>query len=311
MPEPPEVTIETIAIPATTSIWIASAARQARERRPSASSRRATSSIVSRWFTRDALRPRRRRPRRPPSRRPRPRSCRASPRGRPRPAAGLRQRPGCRDPPAGDDRHRITEPFDQLQLVGGEDDRDLALGDLGEEGAAERVDAVGVEAGEGLVEDQQVGFVDQRDAELDPLLVAERERLDRVVGPRRDPEALHPAVRRRARVGLARAVQPRHVEELVVHPHLRVEAALLGHVADAPPRLGVDRRAAPEHLARVGGEDEGDAVQRRRLAVTLAQLLEAEHRFAHPAPSFHRNQREASFALPPPQSLHCTAIKDR
>ena len=54
--------------------------------------------------------------------------------------------------------------------------------DLLVQGAAERVDAVGVEAGEGLVEDQQVGLVDQRQRQLHPLLVAERERLDRLVG---------------------------------------------------------------------------------------------------------------------------------
>ncbi|HEX4305167.1 MAG TPA: hypothetical protein VHZ54_03960, partial [Solirubrobacterales bacterium] len=116
-------------------------------------------------------------------------------------------------------------------------------------------------------------------------------------------------------------MQARHVDELVAHPHLRVEAALLRHVADAPPRLGVDRRVVPQHPAGIGGEDaeddphqrrlagavgtdeaehlarpdrEGDAVQRHRLAIFLAQLIEAEDRFTHRPPTI-RPQRAGNF----------------
>ena len=48
---------------------------------------------------------------------------------------------------------------------------------------ADGVDAGRVEPGQRLVEDEQLGLVDQRGRQLDPLLVAVRERLDLVVGP--------------------------------------------------------------------------------------------------------------------------------
>ena len=48
--------------------------------------------------------------------------------------------------------------------------------------AAHDVDADRVEAGERLVEHEHLRVVDERDAELDALLVAERERLDAVAG---------------------------------------------------------------------------------------------------------------------------------
>ena len=47
--------------------------------------------------------------------------------------------------------------------------------------------------------------------------------------------------RRHHRLRRGDAVQLRHVGAVVAHPHLRVEAALLRHVADPPPLLGADR----------------------------------------------------------------------
>ncbi len=62
------------------------------------------------------------------------------------------------------------------------------------------------------------------------------------------------------------AVQPREEDELVEHRHLRVEAALLGHVAEAAALGRPHRRALPEHLARVGREDAHDDPHRGGLA---------------------------------------------
>jgi hypothetical protein len=84
---------------------------------------------------------------------------------------------------------------------------------------------------------------------------------------------LEPAIGGVAAGGLAGAVQARHVDELVAHPHLRVQAALLGHVADPPPLLGADRGTAPAHRAGVSGEDAEDDPHRRRLAGAVG----AEH----------------------------------
>jgi len=118
--------------------------------------------------------------------------------------------------------------------------------------------------------------VHEGDAELDALLVAERERLDAVARPRLDPEPLDEAVRRGRRRGAAEPVQAREVRELVAHPHLRVEPALLRHVAEAGARRGIDLAAAPANRARVRLEHAEDDPHGRRLAGAV-RPDEAEH----------------------------------
>src|ERR1700681_89298 len=44
------------------------------------------------------------------------------------------------------------------------------------------------------------------------------------------------------------------IRQLLQDSHLGIEAALLGHVAEAPPCLERDRRSAPVDLSRIGGE---------------------------------------------------------
>ena len=68
-----------------------------------------------------------------------------------------------------------------------------------DEHAAEHVDADRVEAGERLVEHEQLRVVHERGRELHALLVAERERLHAVAGALGEAEPLDPAVRRRPR----------------------------------------------------------------------------------------------------------------
>jgi hypothetical protein len=132
--------------------------------------------------------------------------------------------------------------------------------------AAEHVDADGVQAGERLVEHEQLRVVHERGGELDALLVAQRQRLHAVARPLGEAEPLDPAAgggRGGARV---RAVQAREVDELVAHAHLRVQPALLRHVAEARPRGGVHPLSAPAHLAAVGREHPEHDPHRRRLA---------------------------------------------
>ena len=121
-----------------------------------------------------------------------------------------------------------------------EDHRHARLGPLGEH-AAHHVDADRIEPGERLVEDQQLGVVHEGDAELDALLVAERERLHLVAGPLGSAQPLDPALGRRRGRRAGEPVQAREVDELVAHAHRRVEPALLGHVAEAAAHRGVDR----------------------------------------------------------------------
>ena len=66
------------------------------------------------------------------------------------------------------------------------------------EHAAQHVDADRVEAGERLVEDEQLGVVHERGRELHALLVAERELLHAVARALGQPEPLDPAVGRAA-----------------------------------------------------------------------------------------------------------------
>ena len=110
-----------------------------------------------------------------------------------------------------------------------------------EQHLGEHVDADGVEAGERLVEHQQLGVVDQRGRELHALLVAERELLDAVAGALGEAEPLDPAVGRRGASSVATPCSRAKYVELVADAHLRVQAALLGHVAEARAGREVDR----------------------------------------------------------------------
>ena len=133
--------------------------------------------------------------------------------------------------------------------MAGEHHRHAGVGVLAQD-AAEDVDADGVEAGERLVEHQQLRVVHERGGELHALLVAERELLHPLAGALLQPEALDPAVGRGLGVRARDAVQPGEVDELVADAHLRVQAALLGHVAEPRAGRGVGGRGRGTAPAR-------------------------------------------------------------
>jgi hypothetical protein len=83
-------------------------------------------------------------------------------------------------------------------------------------------------------------------------------------------------VGRGAGVAPGRAVQLGQVRQLVAHPHLGVQPALLRHVAHAPAHARVDRTALPPDRPGVTSEDTQDDAHRRRLAGAVAPD-EAEH----------------------------------
>src|ERR1019366_4064834 len=91
-----------------------------------------------------------------------------------------------------------------------------------------------------------------------PLLVALAPLLQLLAVAIAEAEPLQPAGRGRACVGSAHPVEPSEVDELLGHPHARVEAAPLGNVADPPPGGEGDRRPSPPHLTGVGGEHAED-----------------------------------------------------
>ena len=111
--------------------------------------------------------------------------------------------------------------------------------------ALHRLDGHRVEARERLVEHEHLGPVHERRRDLGALLVAERERLDGVVRALAEAESLEQLEGVAVRGGRAPAVQAGEVDRLLEHPHLRVEPALLGHVAEAAA-VGTRQRLAVE-----------------------------------------------------------------
>ena len=169
------------------------------------------------------------------------------------------------DPAAGDDHDVLADVLDEVELVAGEDDPDAGRRPLAED-LRHRRDAERVEAAERLVEDEQLRVVDERRAR------AGRAAGCRATAPRASPrpvgqpQAVEPARRRRVRRLRRHPVLLGEVAELLADPHPRVEAALLGHVAEAEPRRPVDRLAAPSDRAAVRAGEAEDAAHRRRLA---------------------------------------------
>ena len=127
-------------------------------------------------------------------------------------------------------------------------------------------DPDGVEAGEGLVEDQELRVVDQRRGELHALLVAVGEVLQLGLGAIREPEPLQPGTAAGACVAPAEPVVLAEVRELLCHSHPGIQAALLGHVAEAQARLRIDGGAVPAHVAAIRGGQAEHAAHRGRLA---------------------------------------------
>jgi hypothetical protein len=79
-----------------------------------------------------------------------------------------------------------------------------------------------------------------------------------------------PPRRARGRAGPAGPPPPRQVHQLFAHPHLRIQPAFLGHVAEATSRHGVDGPSSPLDQAGVGVEHPERDTHRRRLARPVA-----------------------------------------
>ena len=123
--------------------------------------------------------------------------------------SGRRARPGCPRPTISPRRMIATpvgQPLGLLHVVGGEEDR---LAEVAE--AADHLPGLaprgGVEAGRGLVEEEQLRVADQGEADVEPALLAAREARDALVGLSasptssitRRPPAAPSSSRRRAR----------------------------------------------------------------------------------------------------------------
>lgn len=102
--------------------------------------------------------------------------------------------------------------------------------------------------------------MDEAGSELDALLVAQGEVVELVVHTLTEAEFLEQLGAALLGSLAVDAVQLGQKDQLLQNLFLAVQAALLGHVADAATGVVVKRSPVQEHLARVGGEHaEGDA----------------------------------------------------
>jgi hypothetical protein len=164
-----------------------------------------------------------------------------------------------------DDRHPVAQALGMGDDMGGENDRRAPCGQRADH-RFELALVERVEPRERLVEDHQIGFVDEGAQQLDLLGHAFRELADLPISgigeamlfqqsprPRASHLERHPAQRGQKGDGLGRL-------------HRRVKPAFLGQVADAPGDIG--GALVPQHHAAplVRVDDAQQHAQRRRLA---------------------------------------------
>src|SRR5437764_1133657 len=144
-----------------------------------------------------------------------------------RPRAELARGPNREDAPVLDDRDAVGELLRLVEVVGGQQDRLAPLAQL-----AHRLPRVAprlrVEAGRGLVEEDQLGIADERQREVEPPQLPARELAAAHVGLTRE------AGEREHLLDVARTgVEARPVAQRLARGDVSVDAARLQHDADA------------------------------------------------------------------------------
>ena len=171
-------------------------------------------------------------------------------------------------------RHQMVEALGFFHVGRGHDHRHAgALGAQGFDQAPELPARERVHAGGGLVEDQQVGVVDQRAAQPELLLHAARELAGGAVAKRCQAGGVEQALDTRLALGRALAEQPREEIDVLAHRQRGVEVAPqpLRHEGDARGQLLAKARvghvaAQHAHAAALDGLDAGDDGQQGRFA---------------------------------------------
>ena len=188
----------------------------------------------------------------------------------------------------------VCEPREPIRVVRRDDDGALSREAL--ELAVEQRRAVLVERGERLVQDEQVGVVEQRPAQREPLRHATRVRRHALVPRLPEREALeqHPD----ALAPLRNAIEPSEELEVLDGRELAIDERLVREVADprpitldekvAPRRCGEPREQPEERRlpAAVRSGDDGepaarhgdvDTAQHALAAVPLLDAAPADH----------------------------------
>ena len=207
-----------------------------------------------------------------------------------------------------------SQPLHLLDVVGGDDDGELALARSARTCCHSRAARLRIEADRRLVEKQHAGFVDEGAGDLEPPLHAGRKRAHQAVAPVGKLDELQQFVDAAAAPRARHAIDEAMEIEVLVDRQAVVEARLLEHHAEAAPRLqrpGDDIDAVDGGAAAVGPEDgaedvqqrrlagavraeqreqfaaadvEADCVERQRAAVTLGHAVDLDHRPGSPSP---------------------------
>src|SRR6266849_1878362 len=164
-----------------------------------------------------------------------------------------------------DDAQLLAQLFCLLHDVGREQDRFPAAAQV-EHRVLHDLGVHRIEAGERLVENQEVRIVQHGRDELHLLLHPLRQLIDAAQFPLGKSESLEPCLRSLARLPPVDALHFAEEDEHVEHPHLAVQPALLREIAD-PLRVGPAAPRLPEytHGASVGLQNVHDHAYGRRL----------------------------------------------
>ncbi|CAM2150331.1 hypothetical protein PT2222_230055 [Paraburkholderia tropica] len=172
--------------------------------------------------------------------------------------------------------------------VRGDEDRHLIFARERDQQAPEVVARDRIDARGRFVEDQQLGLVDHRHREREPLAHAERQAVGQRVERVGEVEALDHFVDARRNVGFGHMKQTRVQHQILAHREFAIERKRLRHVAHAAARVEVARiDFVPEQpgFAFGRGQQAREHFHRRRLAAAVraekAENLAALNAKAH------------------------------
>src|SRR5690625_2859131 len=172
------------------------------------------------------------------------------------------------DPAGVDDADAVAEPLGLLHVGGGVEHRHALNGQrldrLADGVARLRVDADGA-----LDEAEQLGAVDQLDADVETALHPAGELLGRVLGAVGQPDELEDLGGALPQLGAPQPVQPAEEQQVLPGAELGVDGQVLRDEPEPPLRRDLPRPhplPGHTHLPRVRGEQPGHHGDRRRLA---------------------------------------------
>src|SRR5947207_1496562 len=184
-------------------------------------------------------------------------------------------------PSARDDAQLLAQLLGLLHDVGREQDRLPATAQV-EHGVLHHLSIDGIEPREGLVENQEIRVVEHGRNELHLLLHPLGQLVDPSQSPLGEAESREPFLSPLTRPPSIGAFHLAEKDENVEHPHLAVQAALLGEVAD-PLRVGSPpaRLAEYAHGPAVGLQEVHDHAKRGRFPGAVRPEQTVNHATGH------------------------------